>query len=149
MICHIKKQEYKNNHLTQRSLLTETVFSQLWLTRVFLTSPCHRLQLQLIPNLFRTTVPYPCLHHTHTHTHTDSFPLGAHTCPHHPRNAQATLDASDLHHNDLKRRNVRGVKSPAGKSQPLTRKCKRSFSLISAQANYYSTLLKPQPRQRV
>ena len=65
---------YKNNHPTQRSLLTETVFSQLWLTRVFLTSPCHRLQLQLIPNLFRTTVPYPCLHHTHipAHTHTQT-----------------------------------------------------------------------------
>lgn len=96
------------------SLFTKTVFSQLWLTRVFLTSPCHRLQLQLIPNLFRTTVPYLGLHHTHTHT--DSVSLGVHTHHHHPRNTQTTGNASDLHHNDLKRCNVLGVKSPAGKA---------------------------------
>lgn len=92
--------------------LHQTVFSQLWLTRVFLTSPCHRLQLQLIPSLFRTTVTCPCLHR--------AFTLSAHLSSSPSRNKRTEKAASSLHHSDLKRCNVRGVKSPAGEA---TRSC--------------------------
>lgn len=131
MICHIKK------HFT-RIIITHslTLHQNRILTTVAYTCfPNESMSQASTPINSQSvsedrTLP---LSAPHTHTHTYYFPLGAHTCPHHPRNVQTSGNASDLHHNEIKRCNVRGGKKPRGKSHSLMRKCERSIALISAQ----------------